>query len=162
VKEAFGFGGSFKGGDFRGPGGFMTQFVFVTGRGGVEPSQGMRGGDLGRVAEIRAAYSVSILKLDFRTSTLDPGTMSPYQHGEVFVTRTRGDDLDLGPLTSASRQPPCHAATSVTTGFDLPGGDQQERRGIYNGRHGPGDPPHHPRDPRAHPTRVAGDSGLTW
>ena len=62
-----------------------TKFVFVTG--GVVSSigKGIVAASLGRLLKSRS-YSVSILKLDPYLN-VDPGTMSPYQHGEVFVTR---------------------------------------------------------------------------
>ena len=73
----------------------MTNFVFVTG--GVVSSigKGIAVASLGRVLKSRGV-SVSVLKLDPYLN-VDPGTMSPYQHGEVFVTRDGSEtDLDLG------------------------------------------------------------------
>ena len=73
----------------------MTKFVFVTG--GVVSSigKGIAVASLGRVLKSRGV-SVSVLKLDPYLN-VDPGTMSPYQHGEVFVTRDGSEtDLDLG------------------------------------------------------------------
>ena len=72
-----------------------TKFVFVTG--GVVSSigKGIAVASLGRVLKSRDV-SVSVLKLDPYLN-VDPGTMSPYQHGEVFVTRDGSEtDLDLG------------------------------------------------------------------
>lgn len=72
-----------------------TKFVFVTG--GVVSSigKGIAVASLGRVLKSRGV-SVSVLKLDPYLN-VDPGTMSPYQHGEVFVTRDGSEtDLDLG------------------------------------------------------------------
>ena len=72
-----------------------TNFVFVTG--GVVSSigKGIAVASLGRVLKSRGV-SVSVLKLDPYLN-VDPGTMSPYQHGEVFVTRDGSEtDLDLG------------------------------------------------------------------
>ncbi|MYC08383.1 MAG: CTP synthase [Chloroflexi bacterium] len=72
-----------------------TNFVFVTG--GVVSSigKGIAVASLGRVLKSRGV-SVSVLKLDPYLN-VDPGTMSPYQHGEVFVTRDGCEtDLDLG------------------------------------------------------------------
>ena len=72
-----------------------TKFVFVTG--GVVSSigKGIAVASLGRVLKSRG-ISVSVLKLDPYLN-VDPGTMSPYQHGEVFVTRDGSEtDLDLG------------------------------------------------------------------
>ena len=73
----------------------MTNFVFVTG--GVVSSigKGIAVASLGRVLKSRGV-SVSVLKLDPYLN-VDPGTMSPYQHGEVFVTGDGSEtDLDLG------------------------------------------------------------------
>ena len=72
-----------------------TKFVFVTG--GVVSSigKGIAVASLGRVLKSRGV-SVSVLKLDPYLN-VDPGTMSPYQHGEVFVTCDGSEtDLDLG------------------------------------------------------------------
>src|SRR4028119_347813 len=73
----------------------MSKFVFVTG--GVVSSigKGIVAASLGRLLKSRD-YSVSILKLDPYIN-VDPGTMSPFQHGEVFVTEDGAEtDLDLG------------------------------------------------------------------
>ena len=73
----------------------MTKFIFVTG--GVVSSigKGIVAASLGRLLKSRD-YSVSILKLDPYIN-VDPGTMSPFQHGEVFVTSDGAEtDLDLG------------------------------------------------------------------
>jgi CTP synthase len=109
----------------------MTKFVFVTG--GVVSSigKGIVAASLGRLLKSRN-YSVSILKLDPYIN-VDPGTMSPYQHGEVFVTRDGAEtDLDLGHYerftdTSMSK------LNSVTTGSIYQAVINKERRGDYNG-----------------------------
>jgi CTP synthase len=109
----------------------MTKFVFVTG--GVVSSigKGIVAASLGRLLKSRN-YSVSILKLDPYIN-VDPGTMSPYQHGEVFVTQDGAEtDLDLGHYerftdTSMSR------LNSVTTGAIYQAVINKERRGDYNG-----------------------------
>ena len=72
-----------------------TKFIFVTG--GVVSSlgKGICVASIGRILKSRG-LSVSVLKLDPYLN-VDPGTMSPYQHGEVFVTHDGGEtDLDLG------------------------------------------------------------------
>lgn len=72
-----------------------TKFIFVTG--GVVSSlgKGICVASVGRILKSRGV-SVSVLKLDPYLN-VDPGTMSPYQHGEVFVTQDGGEtDLDLG------------------------------------------------------------------
>lgn len=109
----------------------MTKFVFVTG--GVVSSigKGIVAASLGRLLKSRD-YSVSILKLDPYIN-VDPGTMSPFQHGEVFVTEDGAEtDLDLGHYerftdTSMSR------LNSVTTGAIYQAVINKERRGDYNG-----------------------------
>ncbi|MFM7450757.1 MAG: CTP synthase [Leptolyngbyaceae cyanobacterium] len=109
----------------------MTKFVFVTG--GVVSSigKGIVAASLGRLLKSRN-YSVSILKLDPYIN-VDPGTMSPFQHGEVFVTEDGAEtDLDLGHYerftdTSMSR------LNSVTTGSIYQAVLNKERRGDYQG-----------------------------
>ena len=109
----------------------MTKFVFVTG--GVVSSigKGIVAASLGRLLKSRD-YSVSILKLDPYIN-VDPGTMSPFQHGEVFVTADGAEtDLDLGHYerftdTSMSR------LNSVTTGSIYQAVINKERRGDYMG-----------------------------
>lgn len=109
----------------------MTKFVFVTG--GVVSSigKGIVAASLGRLLKSRD-YSVSILKLDPYIN-VDPGTMSPFQHGEVFVTEDGAEtDLDLGHYerftdTSMSR------LNSVTTGSIYQAVLNKERRGEYMG-----------------------------
>lgn len=109
----------------------MTKFIFVTG--GVVSSigKGIVAASLGRLLKSRD-YSVSILKLDPYIN-IDPGTMSPFQHGEVFVTEDGAEtDLDLGHYerftdTSMSR------LNSVTTGLIYQAVINKERRGDYNG-----------------------------
>jgi CTP synthase len=108
-----------------------AKFVFVTG--GVVSSigKGIVAASLGRLLKSRG-YSVSILKLDPYLN-VDPGTMSPYQHGEVFVTDDGAEtDLDLGHYerftdTAMSR------LNSVTTGSIYQAVINKERRGDYNG-----------------------------
>ena len=109
----------------------MTKFVFVTG--GVVSSigKGILAASLGRLLKSRD-YSVSILKLDPYIN-VDPGTMSPFQHGEVFVTEDGAEtDLDLGHYerftdTSMSR------LNSVTQGSIYQAVINKERRGDYQG-----------------------------
>ncbi|NES69635.1 MAG: CTP synthase, partial [Okeania sp. SIO2D1] len=109
----------------------MTKFVFITG--GVVSSigKGIVAASLGRLLKSRD-YSVSILKLDPYIN-VDPGTMSPFQHGEVFVTEDGAEtDLDLGHYerftdTSMSR------LNSVTQGSIYQAVINKERRGDYKG-----------------------------
>ena len=109
----------------------MAKFVFITG--GVVSSIGkvIVAASLGRLLKSRG-YNVSILKLDPYLN-VDPGTMSPFQHGEVFVTEDGAEtDLDLGHYerftdTAMSR------LNSVTTGSIYQSVINKERRGAYNG-----------------------------
>ena len=73
----------------------MTAFVFVTGGVVSSVGKGIAVASLGRILKSRG-LTVSVLKLDPYLN-VDPGTMSPYQHGEVFVTTDGCEtDLDLG------------------------------------------------------------------
>jgi CTP synthase len=109
----------------------MTKFVFVTG--GVVSSigKGIVAASLGRLLKSRE-YTVAILKLDPYIN-VDPGTMSPFQHGEVFVTEDGAEtDLDLGHYerftdTSTSK------LSNVTTGAIYQAVINKERRGDYQG-----------------------------
>lgn len=73
----------------------MTRLIFVTGGVVSSVGKGVSVASLARILKSRGV-SVSVLKLDPYLN-VDPGTMSPYQHGEVFVTRDGSEtDLDLG------------------------------------------------------------------
>ncbi len=73
----------------------MTKYIFVTGGVVSSVGKGIVTASLGRILKARG-LQVSILKLDPYIN-VDPGTMSPYQHGEVFVTDDGAEtDLDLG------------------------------------------------------------------
>src|SRR3990172_2911994 len=73
----------------------MTRYIFVTGGVVSSVGKGIVTASLGRILKARG-LQVSILKLDPYIN-VDPGTMSPYQHGEVFVTDDGAEtDLDLG------------------------------------------------------------------
>ena len=134
----------------------MAKFVFVTG--GVVSSigKGIVAASLGRLLKSKG-YSVSILKLDPYLN-VDPGTMSPFQHGEVFVTEDGAEtDLDLGHYerftdTAMSR------LNSVTTGSIYQAVINKERRGDYDGRTVQVIP-HITREIRERIKRVANNSG---
>ncbi len=109
----------------------MTKYVFVTG--GVVSSigKGIVAASLGRLLKSRQ-YSVSILKLDPYIN-VDPGTMSPFQHGEVFVTDDGAEtDLDLGHYERFT-DTPMSRLNSVTTGSIYQAVINKERRGDYMG-----------------------------
>jgi len=109
----------------------MTRFVFVTG--GVVSSlgKGIASASLGALLEARG-LKVSMIKLDPYIN-VDPGTMSPFQHGEVFVTQDGAEtDLDLGHYerfvrTTSSRN------SNFTTGRIYLSVIEKERRGDYLG-----------------------------
>lgn len=109
----------------------MTRFVFITG--GVVSSlgKGIASASLGALLEARG-LKVTLLKLDPYIN-VDPGTMSPFQHGEVYVTEDGTEtDLDLGHYerfvrTRMSRN------NSFTTGKIYSNVIQKERRGDYLG-----------------------------
>src|SRR5512146_1693246 len=73
----------------------MPKFLFVTGGVVSSVGKGITVASIGRLLKSRG-ISVSVQKLDPYLN-VDPGTMSPYQHGEVFVTEDGAEtDLDLG------------------------------------------------------------------
>jgi CTP synthase len=109
----------------------MARYIFITG--GVVSSlgKGLASAALGALLQARG-YGVRLRKLDPYLN-VDPGTMSPYQHGEVFVTDDGAEtDLDLGHYerftgVSATR------ADNVTTGQIYKTIIEKERRGDYLG-----------------------------
>jgi CTP synthase len=109
----------------------MTRYIFITG--GVVSSlgKGLASAALGALLQARG-YKVRLRKLDPYLN-VDPGTMSPYQHGEVFVTDDGAEtDLDLGHYerftgVSATR------GDNITTGQIYKKIIEQERRGDYLG-----------------------------
>jgi CTP synthase len=109
----------------------MSKFVFVTGGVVSGIGKGIVAASLGRLLKSRG-YSVSILKLDPYLN-VDPGTMSPYQHGEVFVTEDGAEtDLDLGHYERFT-DTPMSRLNSVTTGSIYQSVISKERRGLYDG-----------------------------
>ncbi len=109
----------------------MTKYIFVTG--GVVSSlgKGVTAAALGRVLKSRGVH-VSIQKLDPYLN-VDPGTMSPYQHGEVFVTEDGAEtDLDLGHYERFTDENMTRA-NNVTTGQIYNEVIAKERRGDYLG-----------------------------
>lgn len=109
----------------------MAKFVFVTG--GVVSSlgKGITAASLGRLLKSRG-LKVSIQKLDPYIN-IDPGTMSPYQHGEVFVTEDGAEtDLDLGHYERFI-DVDLGKSSNVTTGGIYWSVIKKERRGNYLG-----------------------------
>jgi CTP synthase len=109
----------------------MTKFVFVTG--GVVSSlgKGIASASLAAILESRG-LKVTLLKLDPYIN-VDPGTMSPFQHGEVFVTEDGAEtDLDLGHYERFSRAK-MGKRNNFTTGQIYKTVIDKERRGDYLG-----------------------------
>jgi CTP synthase len=109
----------------------VSKYIFITGGVVSSVGKGISVASIGRILKSRGA-TVSVQKLDPYLN-VDPGTMSPYQHGEVFVTRDGAEtDLDLGhyerfigvELTQASNVTSGQVYTSVIA---------QERRGDFLG-----------------------------
>lgn len=110
----------------------MTKYIFITG--GVVSSlgKGIAAASLAAILESRG-LRVTMLKLDPYIN-VDPGTMSPFQHGEVFVTEDGAEtDLDLGHyerfITAKMRK-----ANNFTTGQIYESVIRKERRGEYLGK----------------------------
>ncbi len=110
----------------------MTKYIFVTG--GVLSSlgKGIASASMGALLKSRG-LKVGMLKLDPYIN-VDPGTMSPYQHGEVFVTRDGAEtDLDLGHYERFVGTDLSYY-NNVTTGQIYSSVIEKERRGDYLGK----------------------------
>ena len=110
----------------------MTSYVFITG--GVVSSlgKGITSACLGAILEARG-LTISMIKLDPYIN-VDPGTMSPFQHGEVFVTHDGTEtDLDLGHYERFVRTAKCGRHSNYTTGRIYESVIGKERRGDYLG-----------------------------
>ena len=109
----------------------MARFVFITG--GVVSSlgKGLASAALGALLQARG-YKVRLRKLDPYLN-VDPGTMSPYQHGECFVTDDGAEtDLDLGHYERFTGRP-ANQSDNITTGRIYQDIITKERRGDYLG-----------------------------
>jgi len=110
----------------------MAKYIFVTG--GVVSSlgKGLTAASIGRLLETRG-IKVRLQKLDPYIN-VDPGTMSPYQHGEVYVTDDGAEtDLDLGHYERFT-QSPLSQQSNFTTGRIYSNVIAKERRGDYLGQ----------------------------
>ena len=110
----------------------MTSYVFITG--GVVSSlgKGITSACLGAILEARG-LTISMIKLDPYIN-VDPGTMSPFQHGEVFVTHDGTEtDLDLGHYERFVRTAKGGRHSNYTTGRIYESVIGKERRGDYLG-----------------------------
>lgn len=109
-----------------------TKYVFVTGGVVSGLGKGITAASLGRLLKNRG-YNVRIQKLDPYIN-IDPGTMSPYEHGEVFVTEDGAEtDLDLGHYERFIDEN-LTKNSSVTTGKIYASVINKERRGDYLGK----------------------------
>ncbi len=110
----------------------MTKFIFTTG--GVISSlgKGIASASIGKIMESRG-LKVALMKLDPYIN-VDPGTMNPYQHGEVYVTEDGAEtDLDLGHYERFTRSETTKFS-NVTTGQVYNSVISKERRGDYLGK----------------------------
>jgi CTP synthase len=109
----------------------MPKYIFVTGGVVSSVGKGITTASIGRLLKSRGA-TVSTIKLDPYLN-VDPGTMSPYQHGEVFVTDDGAEtDLDLGHYERFTDEN-LSRASNVTTGQVYSAVIAKERRGDYLG-----------------------------
>ncbi|GBF49042.1 CTP synthetase [Leptospira ryugenii] len=109
-----------------------TKYIFITGGVSSSLGKGVTVAALGCLLEARG-YSVSLQKMDPYIN-IDPGTMSPYQHGEVYVTEDGAEtDLDLGYYERFTKS---HLSrkNSVSTGQIYHAVIERERKGDYLGR----------------------------
>lgn len=110
---------------------FQQKFVFVTGGVVSSVGKGLAAASLGTLLEARG-ISVRIMKCDPYIN-VDPGTMSPLQHGEVYVTEDGGEtDLDLGHYERFTKSS-AEKGSSVTAGQIYESVISRERRGDYLG-----------------------------
>ncbi len=119
----------------------MARYIFITG--GVVSSlgKGLASAALGALLQARG-YSVRLRKLDPYLN-VDPGTMSPYQHGEVFVTDDGAEtDLDLGHYERFTGSAG-HPGRQHHHRPHLPGHHRKGTPRRLSGRHGAGDPARH-------------------
>src|SRR5260370_29663548 len=114
-----------------GPQNNMARFIFCTGGVVSSVGKGVTAAALGRILKARG-LKVAIQKLDPYLN-MDPGTMSPYQHGEVFVTTDGAEtDLDLGHYERFIDEN-LSRACNVTAGKIYSEVISQERRGDFLG-----------------------------
>ncbi|MEM7301934.1 MAG: CTP synthase [Pseudomonadota bacterium] len=109
----------------------MARYVFITGGVASSLGKGLASAALGALLQARG-YKVRLRKLDPYLN-VDPGTMSPYQHGECFVTDDGAEtDLDLGHYERFTGRP-ANQADNITTGRIYQDIIAKERRGDYLG-----------------------------
>src|SRR4051794_18955770 len=127
-----------------------TKHVFVTGGVASSLGKGLTASSLGSLLKARG-LRVTMQKLDPYLN-VDPGTMNPFQHGEVFVTEDGAEtDLDVGHY-ERFLDTDLHGSANVTTGKIYSSVIAKERRGGEPRGTGPGNPPHNTQ-------KKAGNSG---
>ena len=109
----------------------MTKYIFITGGVSSSLGKGLASAALGSLLQARN-YKVHLKKLDPYLN-IDPGTMSPIQHGEVFVTDDGAEtDLDLGHYERFTGVP-CRKDDNLTSGKIFSNVLIKERKGEYLG-----------------------------
>ncbi|HEY5250649.1 MAG TPA: CTP synthase, partial [Acidimicrobiales bacterium] len=109
-----------------------TKYIFVTGGVSSSLGKGLTASSLGRLLKCRG-LRVTMCKLDPYIN-VDPGTMNPFEHGEVFVTEDGGEtDLDLGHYERFIDRD-LHQESNTTTGRIYSSVIAKERRGDYLGK----------------------------
>ncbi|MFR1261128.1 MAG: hypothetical protein ACLSCX_10840 [Oscillospiraceae bacterium] len=109
----------------------MTKYIFVTGGVVSGLGKGITAASLGRLLKMRG-LKVAAQKLDPYIN-VDPGTMSPYQHGEVYVTETARKPTLTSPLRALHRRGP-QQILNLTTGKVCWNVLNKERRGSISAR----------------------------
>ncbi len=138
----------------------MTKYIFVTGGVVSGLGKGITAASLGRLLKTRG-LKVAAQKLDPYIN-VDPGTMSPYQHGEVFVTEDGAEtDLDLGHYERFIDED-LNKYSNLTTGKVYWNVLNKERSGEYLGLDRAGNPAHHQRDQGVYLQRWARRPTRTW
>src|SRR4051812_22391866 len=117
----------------------QPKYIFVTGGVASGLGKGITTASLGRLFRSRG-LRVALQKLDPYVN-VDPGTMNPFEHGEVFVLDDGAEtDLDLGHYERFTDEN-LHRGSNLTTGAVYSAVISKERRGGYLGRAGEGIPP---------------------
>jgi CTP synthase len=110
----------------------VSKYIFVTGGVSSSLGKGLTASSLGRLLKCRG-LRVTMIKLDPYIN-VDPGTMNPFEHGEVFVTEDGGEtDLDLGHYERFIDEN-LHRDSNATTGLIYSAVIAKERRGDYLGK----------------------------
>lgn len=110
----------------------LVKYIFITGGVCSSLGKGLTAASIGMLLE-KKGFKIAMLKLDPYLN-VDPGTMSPYQHGEVYVTDDGAEtDLDLGHYFRYTNSP-LTRASSVTSGQIYSTVIRQERQGDYLGK----------------------------